>query len=138
MIARVENYKVGLCRGPKDAPMRTLDLNVECNADPAVHRVFLRFYERRQDTLGFINAVKDNIVVFLPIEDFDLTRDLLEGPDEVYVAWIANQDGTLVWAELTTADTPLRANHFPDGAALHLVAPTEQRDDLREEAAGGE
>lgn len=135
MIARVENYKVGLCRGPKDAPIRTLDLNVECQADPAIHRVFLRFYERRQDTLGFINTVKDNIVAFLPVDDFDLTRDLLEGPDEVFVAWISNEEGTLIWVELTTADTPLRAETLAEGAALHLVAPEERRS---EEAVGGE
>lgn len=133
MIARVESYKVGLCRGPKDAPIRTLDLYVECQADPAVHHVFLRFYEKHQDTLGFINTVKDNIIVFLPLEDFNLTRELLEGPDDVNVAWIANQDGTLVWAELTTADTPLRAHHLPEGATLHLVAP---EDEQREAAIG--
>ncbi|MDX2022845.1 MAG: hypothetical protein SF187_21610 [Deltaproteobacteria bacterium] len=140
MIARIESHKVGLCRGPKDAPIRTLDLSVACEADPGVRKVFLRFYERKQDTLGFINAVKDNVIVFLPLDDFALTRDLLDGPEDVFVAWIANQEGTLVWAELTTADTPLRAHHLPEANILHLVAPEErnERNERNDEVLAGQ
>lgn len=127
MICRVTNYQVGLCRGAKDSPIRTVDLTVECTDDPAFKHIFMRFYERPQDSLGFVNSVKSNVLAFFPIQDFDLTCKLLEGDDDVFFAWIADTDGTLVWTEATTAQTPLRAHHVATGQTLlHLVAPDEQ------------
>lgn len=126
MIARVVNYQVGLCRGRKDSPIRTLDLTVQCSDDPSVQRVFLRFYDNVQASLGFVNTVRDSVFAFLPLDDFDLTRELLRGDDDVFFASIADAEGNLVWTEITTAETPLRAHHVAKSALLHIVAPEEQ------------
>lgn len=126
MIARICNFQVGLCRGQKDAAIRTVDLFVECDDDPNVRRVFLRYFDKKQDSLGFVNSVKDNLLVFLPLEDFELTRQLLAGDAEVYFAWIADVEGKLVWAEITTAQEPLRSCHLEGSQGIHLV-PSEDR-----------
>lgn len=115
MIARVVDYKVGLCRSrndKNDTPVRTLDLTVQCPDEPAIKHVFLHFFRKRQDALGFVNTVAHNVVAALPLEDFDLTRELLGGEEAVFFAFIADAEGELVWAEVTTADTPLRAHHL--------------------------
>ncbi len=123
MIARIRNFQVGLCRGKRESPIRTLDLAVECRDDPGVQRVFLRFFEKKQESLGFVNTVKDNLVVFLPVEDFALTRDLLQGPVDVFFAWTSDVEGNLVWAEVTTAEEPLRAPALASSKGLHVVPP---------------
>ena len=75
MIARVSNFKVGVCRGKNEGPIRTMELAVTCRDDPGVRRVFLHFFERKPATLGFVNRSTDSVVCFLPVADFDLTPD---------------------------------------------------------------
>jgi len=109
MIARVKNFKIGLCRGRREGPVRTMDLFVESEHDPALHRVFIHFMEKKPSDMGFVNRVNESVVVFLPVSDFELAKELLSGPTGIFFAWTEDSDGALVWAELTTAEEPLRA-----------------------------
>ena len=75
---------------------------------------------------GFVNTMRDSVFAFLPLDDFDLTCELLRADDDVFFASIADAEGNLVWTEITTAETPLRAHHVSASAVLHIVAPEEQ------------
>ena len=117
MIARVVDYKVGLCRSRNDrndTPVRTIDLTVQCADEPSIKHVFVQFFRKRQESLGFVNTMANNVVATLPIDDFELARELLSGEEPVSFAWMADIESNLVWAELTTADTPLRAHHLEE------------------------
>jgi hypothetical protein len=52
-----------------------------------------------------------------------LTRELLSGNTDVFFAWLSNAEGELVWAEITTSEAPLRAQHLSHKRGSHVAPP---------------
>jgi len=107
MIALVKNYKLGVCRGHRPGPVRTLDFVVETRDDRRVDRVYIHFFEKPQAYPGFFNQANNTVAFFLPMSDFDDVCALLEGPDDVFVSWVDDSEHNLVWAEITTSEHAL-------------------------------
>jgi hypothetical protein len=108
-MAAIISYKVGVTRSRKPGPARWITLQIEQPTD-GVQSITMFFYEKDLPELGYLNP--NNLVINLPLADFNPTYQILQTERPVYAHYrLEASERRVLSLDVSTSEEPLGEGH---------------------------